>query len=116
PDAQGVDVYFNGTIAYKNLLYRSLSNWLAVDPGTYSIAVVPNGESVSSTAFAPVDVRAESGSWKTVAIVGSSNSKTLQAAVITEDYRDLLPSTGGFTFFNALEGSAPVNLVRSGAV
>jgi len=116
PDAPAVDVYFNGSIAYKKLIYQSISNWLAVDPGTYSIAVVPNGQSVSSTAFAPVDVSAESGAWKTVAIVGSADSGTLQAAVITEDYSDLLPSTGGFTFFNALEGSAPVNLVRSGAV
>ncbi|MEO8391674.1 MAG: DUF4397 domain-containing protein [Chloroflexota bacterium] len=116
PDAPAVDVYFNGSIAYKKLIYQSMSNWLAVDPGTYSIAVVPNGESVSSTAFAPVDVSAESGTWKTVAIVGSADSKTLQAAVITEDYSDLLPSTGGFTFFNAVEGSDPVNLVKAGVV
>jgi len=111
-----VDVYFNGSIAYKNLIYRSISNWLAVDPGTYNISVVPTGESASSTAFTPVNVTAESGTWQTVAIVGSAKNSTLQAAVITEDYSDLLPSTGGFTFFNALEGSSPVNLVRNNAV
>jgi len=116
PDEPAVDVYFNGSIAFKNLTYPSVSAWVAVDPGTYSVAVVPTGESASSTAFTPVDVSAESGTWKTVAIVGSANNSTLQAAVITEDYSDLLPSTGGFTFFNALEGSAPVNLVRNNAV
>src|SRR5215217_2861455 len=28
PDAEGVDIYFNGSIAYKNLIYPSVSAWV----------------------------------------------------------------------------------------
>ncbi len=53
-----------------------------------------------------------SDSWQTVVLVGAGLSGTLQATTITEDYRDTMPSTGGFTFVNALEGSQPVNVMR----
>jgi len=116
PDAPAVDVYFNGTLAFSNLTYPSASDWMAVDPGTVSVAVVPTGESASSTVFAPASVSADAGTWKTVAIIGSSANKTLQAVAITEDYSKLLPSTGGLTFVDAVEGSKPVNLVKAGVV
>ncbi|HVU11309.1 MAG TPA: DUF4397 domain-containing protein [Phototrophicaceae bacterium] len=113
PDAPAIDVYVNGTLAVKNLTYPSISEWIAFDPGSESISVTATGDSTGSTVFAPTSVSASAGTWQTVAVVGSASSKTLQAAVVTEDYGQLLPSTGGFTFLNAVVGSDPVNLVKA---
>jgi uncharacterized surface protein with fasciclin (FAS1) repeats len=49
-------------------------------------------------------------------VVGSAESGTLSGAVISEDYQDLLPGTGGFTFFHGLEGAPAVNLIRNDVV
>lgn len=116
PDAESVDVYLNGSVAVRNLKYPSVSRWFAVDPGTYSLAVAPSGQSVDDTVFAPVDVTASADTWQTVVVIGSAESGTLQASVIPEDYSDLMPSTGGLTFVNALEGSPNVNFVRGDVV
>jgi hypothetical protein len=116
PDAASVDAYLNGNIAVRNLNYPSASRWFAVDPGTYTMAVAASGQTANDTLIDPFDVTASAGTWQTVAVIGSTASGTLQASVIAEDYSDLLPSTGSFTFVNALEGSPPVNLVRDGVV
>ena len=55
-------------------------------------------------------------SWQTVALIGSTGSGTLSAALVAEAYPDLLPGTGGFTFLHALEGAPAVNLVRDNVV
>ncbi len=114
PNASGIDVYVNGSLTVQNLTYPSVSEWIAVDPGTQTLSFADEGQSPSSGAVAPVDVSASSGTWQTVAVIGSSSS--LQTTVVPEDYSDLKPSTGGFTFVNAVEGSDPVNVVRGDAV
>ncbi len=116
PDAPAIDVYVNGTLTIKNLTYPSISEWIAFNPGSESISVSATGDSSSKTVFAPTSVSASAGTWQTVAVVGSASSKTLQAVAVTEDYGQLLPSTGGLTFFNAVVGSDPVNLVKDKVV
>ncbi len=107
-----VDAYLNDTLTVGSLTFPSVSEWIPLTPGSYTITVAPSGEAASAATFAPLTVSAAANTWQTVAIIGAGGG--LQASVISEDYRELLPSTGGFTFFNALEGSAPVNLMRDG--
>jgi len=113
PDSGSVDAYLNDTRAVGRLTFPSVSEWIPVAPGKYSINVKASGDA-TSPAFTPVTVNAAANTWQTIAIVPAGAG--LQAAVISEDYSELLPSTGGFTFFNALEGSAPINLVRGNVV
>lgn|GEM_PF-795129 len=116
PDMPTVDVYFNDTLAITGLMYLNASAWIPLAPASYSVAVVPTGGSVGEALTVPFDASASAGTWQTVALVGSAENGTLHGALIGEDYSDLLPGTGGFTFINAVEGETPVNLVRDGVV
>ena len=115
-DAPAVDVYIDGNLALSDLNFRDATPWMAFAPATYSVSVVPSGSAASETAAAPIDVSVSGGTWQTVAIIGSAENGTLQGIVFSEDYSELLPGTGGFTFFHALEGVSPVNLVRDDVV
>lgn len=116
PDAPTVDVYFNGNLAITGLSSLNASAWIPLAPASYSIAVVPSGGAVEDAMIPPFDAGASAGTWQTVTLVGSAANGTLHGAVIGEDYSELLPGTGGFTFVNALEGSSPVNLIRDDVV
>jgi uncharacterized surface protein with fasciclin (FAS1) repeats len=113
PDAPAVDIYVNGELAVRNLSYPQVSGWFTVAPGTYNIAVTAADADVSNTLIPAVSISASGDTWQTVAATGSVNSGTLTTTLIPEDYSDLMPGTGGFTFFNALEGGPIVNFVRN---
>jgi len=113
PDTQWFDVSINGTPTVLRLPYPGVTEWIPVTPGSVTVDAT-----ISDTGAAvnPVSVETPGGSWTTIAIVGSSANNTLQITPFVEDYSDLLPSTGGFTFFNALEGSPAINLVKDDVV
>jgi hypothetical protein len=92
------------------LPFPSVTEWIPVTPG--SVSVGANLSDNTSAAVAPLSVETPAGTWTTVAIVGSSANGTLQATSFVEDYSDLLPSTNGFTFFNAVEGSPALSLIK----
>lgn len=116
PDAGSVDIYLNGTVAAQAVTFPSISDWLPVTPGTYTVTASNNGQMASDTLFTPVDVPVSAGTWQTVAVIGSAMDGSLQTSVIPEDYSDLNPGTGGLTFVNALAGSSTVNLTRGDVV
>jgi uncharacterized surface protein with fasciclin (FAS1) repeats len=114
PDGGTLDAFFNDTLTVSGLTFPSVSEWIPVTPGSYTISAAASGQDASSAGgnFAPLTVSAAANTWQTIAIIPAGTG--LQAVSFSEDYRDLLPSTNGFTFFNALEGSAPINLMRDG--
>jgi uncharacterized surface protein with fasciclin (FAS1) repeats len=116
PETPTVDVYLNDMLAITGLTYLNASAWIPLTPESYSVAVVPTGGSVSEALIPAFEVSASAGTWQTVALVGSVANGTLHGALIGEDYSELLPGTGGFTFINAVEGEAPVNLIRDDVV
>jgi uncharacterized surface protein with fasciclin (FAS1) repeats len=116
PETPTVDVYLNDMLAITGLTYLNASAWIPLTPESYSVAVVPTGGSVSEALIPAFEVSASAGTWHTVALVGSVANGTLHGALIGEDYSELLPGTGGFTFINAVEGEAPVNLIRDDVV
>ena len=116
PDAADADVYFNGTLAVKTMKFPSVSQWITVQPGTYTVVIAPSGQPASAAIIAPINLSMGGDTWQTVAIIGSTSSGTLNAALVAEAYPDLLPGTSGFTFLHALEGGPAVNLVRDNVV
>ena len=85
-----VDVYvnglpaFNGGFAQQGITVNGFSGWLYVTPGTYSVALVPHGETLAQAIFAPVNVKAEAGHRYTVAEVGQVIDKDVRPLVIDE--------------------------------
>lgn len=113
PDAQWLDISLNGTPTVLRLPYPSVTEWIPVTPGSVTVdASISDG----GAAVPGVSVETPGGAWTTVAIVGSSMNGTLQVVPFVEDYSDLLPSTGGLTFFNALEGSPELSFVKDDVV
>ncbi len=110
-DQENVDVYIDNVLLFKDLKYPSVSKLIAVEPGTHSVIVSWTGHPVSDSVI-DINVSVSAGTAQTVAIIGSSDNITLNTALISEDYSDLLPGTGGFTFFNAVRNSPAVNVDR----
>ncbi|MEA4833475.1 MAG: DUF4397 domain-containing protein [Oscillospiraceae bacterium] len=44
PDAPAVDIYANGNLIAKNLVYKQLTDYVAVKPNEYTIQVYPAGQ------------------------------------------------------------------------
>jgi len=116
PDTTGVDIYFNDTLAVKNMTFPGVSQWITVQPGTDTVVITPSGQPTSAAILAPIPLAMNGDSWQTVALIGSASSGTLKAALVVEAYTDLLPGTGGFTFLHALERAPAVNLMRDNVV
>jgi uncharacterized surface protein with fasciclin (FAS1) repeats len=90
--------------------FPELSGWTSVDAGSYQVSV--SGD--DGAALAQADVSLEAGTWRTLALVGSSESGTLMLHEIVEDYSELNPGTGGLTVFMALDSDVMVNFNRDG--
>ena len=114
-DAPAVDVYVNGAVTEgSELAFGSVSEWMEVPLGVASIALAPAGTSLDEAAVGPVDVTLASGSWVTVAAVGSAANGTLTAQPIVEDFSTLPNGQARITFFHAIEGAPAVDVLAAG--
>lgn len=112
-DAGEVDVYIDGEVTLSGVAFGTVSNWMLVPAGTYSIAVSPAGTSVDEAVIGPVDVTAAPDSWYTVAAIGTATSDVaeLTAQVIEEDYSPIELGQTRVTVFHAIPNANPVSLV-----
>jgi uncharacterized surface protein with fasciclin (FAS1) repeats len=115
PDAPAADVYINGEVTdATELAFGSVSEWMEVPLGVASIALAPAGTSLDEAAVGPVDVTLSSGSWTTVAAVGSSENGTLTAQAVSEDFSAIPDGQARITFFHAIEGAPAVDVLTGG--
>lgn len=90
-ESEAVDIYVDGDIALLGSPRRELSNvpvgWVTgfqyLKPGSYSVAVVPTGESIDE-AMISEDVTLESGHRYTVAVMGQKEDASFTPLVIDE--------------------------------
>ncbi len=109
-DAGDVDVYADGDAILTDFEFGTVSDWLALPAGTYSVAVAPAGTSVDEAVIGPLDVTLESDSWYTVAAIGLAGDETLTAQVIEEDYSDITLGETRLTVFHAIPNAQPVTV------
>jgi uncharacterized surface protein with fasciclin (FAS1) repeats len=115
PDAPAVDVYVNGELQdeWTNLAFPDVSDWFTVpSDSSVVIDVAPTGTSANDAVINGIQLDLVPSAWITAAVIGSAENGTLMLDVFQEDYSELLPGTGGITFYNAIEGSNPVNIIR----
>ncbi|MEP6988333.1 MAG: DUF4397 domain-containing protein [Chloroflexota bacterium] len=108
PDTPAVDIFVNGApSAIKALQYKSITDWIELDPGNYTLSALPKG-GIRSGVF---DLKADS--WVTVAAVGSLKDNTLKLVAIDEDHSPIAKGHARITIFHGIEGAPAVD-VRSG--
>jgi uncharacterized surface protein with fasciclin (FAS1) repeats len=88
--APATDVYvngmpaFNGGVVQDNIATGRYSGFLYVNPGTYSIALVPHGGTLDQALFPPEDIKVEAGHRYTVAAIGQLADKNVHPLVVDE--------------------------------
>ena len=114
-DAPAVDIYVNGDVAIESLAFPDVTDWVELAEGEYDIAVAPAGTSLDDAVIGPATFNLVSGTWITVAAIGSVEAGTLAPNVLVEDYA-ALPDDGfaRISVAHAIEGAPAVNIEADG--
>jgi Domain of unknown function (DUF4397) len=87
PRAPTVDVYLNGEKTFKNLPFRTVTDYLSVPDGDYNIAVYAAGET-SNPILEAKDVMLEKGNF-TITAAGFGPTKSINPVVLRDDLEPL---------------------------
>jgi hypothetical protein len=88
PDAPAVDVFVGGDPVLEDVPFKTVSDYLELDPGSYDVAVAPAGAGADA-AVIDTDVTVEGGTDYTVAATG--RLADIQATVLVDDNDDDFP-------------------------
>lgn len=109
PGAGALDVYINGQLSdVRGLGYPTLSEWISIAPGTYTISFTITG--TTEPLNEPITLDLASNQWVTVAGIGEVLRGTFTAQPIEEDYTLLSPSEARVTLFHAMPSEPPIDL------
>ena len=103
PGAPPVDVYANGSQIAKNLMYKQLTDYVAVKPGDYSIQVFPAGQKTTPVLNAKLTIPPQSS--LTVAAIGKLPD--IRLLPIMEVYMPMVDKRGSYVRFAHLSPNAP---------
>ena len=112
-DAGEVDIYLNADdelIMQDTFEFGDVSDWQAVDPGSYSVVVVPF-EGELEDAILEDDLDLEAGDWITVAAIGEVEKETIALQVLVEDYSGLDSFQSRLSVFHAVPNYDPINVI-----
>lgn len=112
-DAGEVDIYLNADddlILQETFEFGDVSDWVEVDPGEYSAAVVPF-EGELEDAILEADLELEAGDWITVAAIGEVEKETVALQVLVEDYSSLDSFQSRLSVFHAVPNYDPINVI-----
>ncbi|WP_177197499.1 DUF4397 domain-containing protein [Halogranum rubrum] len=82
PDTAGVDVYLDDDRAFDNVTFGNVSEYASLQPGTYDVAITPNGEE-RSAALVDETLTVKRGEDYTVLATGFSDD--IQPLVLTDE-------------------------------
>ena len=110
----------NGDRVQQNIAAGLFSGFLYVKPGTYSIALVPDGGTLDQALFKPVDVKAEAGHRYTVAAMGQLADKDIHPLVVDETSLEASVSVGSSDFvtidINNMKGADTITEMADGKI
>lgn len=111
-DASDVDIYINADdseIHQETYDFGDVSDWIEVDPDTYSIAVVP-AEGEIEDAVLEAERELEAGDWVTFAAIGEVEKETISLQALEEDYSELGAFQSRLSVFHAVPNYDPINV------
>ncbi|MDQ7033365.1 MAG: fasciclin domain-containing protein [Anaerolineae bacterium] len=112
PDTDAVDVYIDDRLLFEDVDFRDVSRFVALQSGTYNLALVPTSLSLEDSILDLVDIRVADGEFITISAIGSVTNETLDIAVINEDYSELPDDMSRFTVYNALEDDTAIDVLE----
>lgn len=115
PDTPAVDVFVDGEAAIEGLEFPSITDWIELPAGTYSVAVAPAGAGIEEAAIGPADFDLPAGAYITVAAIGSLEGETLTAQVLVEDYSEIAEGNARVSVFHAIEDAPAVDVWANGS-
>ncbi|RFU61711.1 DUF4397 domain-containing protein [Bacillus sp. V59.32b] len=75
PDGPNVDIFINDLRAFKDIPYKTLSNYLSVPAGNYQIDIYPTGEMISALLSYKLKIKSET--FYTLAAAGAADNLRL---------------------------------------
>lgn len=88
PDAPAVDVLVNGNAAFTNAPFKGVTNYAALDAGSYGVAVVPTGQTSPQVISATLNLEAD----KDYTVVALGRLADIEPLVLTDN--NALPAEG----------------------
>lgn len=88
PDAPAVDVLVNGSAAFTNAAFKGVTNYASLDAGSYSVAVVPAGQTAPQVISATLPLDA----GKDYTVVALGKLANIEPLVLTDN--NTLPAAG----------------------
>ena len=107
-------VYVNGRLQLKGVPFKTVSDYLKVEPGKFTAEVREAGEPASSPPVIAATVELEAGKAYTVAVFGQLTS--VKAALLTDDMSRPGASRSKVRLIQAIPGEGAVDLVSGGDV
>lgn len=83
-DGPTVDVYVNDAVAMGDVEAASITDFMEVEPGTYSISAAPAGESMETAIIAPMDITVEAGHRYSVVVMGQAADNSISSQLLDE--------------------------------
>lgn len=114
PDAGAVDIYVEGEVAVADLEYPTVTDFLTLPAGTYTIAVAPAGTSLEDAVIGPAEFDLPADAFITVAAVGTVADGTLAPAVTVNDFSPVAAGNARVTVFHAIADAPAVDVLADG--
>jgi hypothetical protein len=114
PDAPAVDVLVNGSAVLKDVTFKTVSDYLMVDAGTYTISINQAG---TATELLTIDAAVKAGQAYTVAAIGTLDAADTEAPRLTAYVDDPVASsdTAKLRVIHASPTTPPVDVNLKGA-
>jgi uncharacterized surface protein with fasciclin (FAS1) repeats len=113
PDGGPVDVAIDGNKILEGVTFGTISDWLPVVDGVYTIEVFAAGE---SEPFRTVTTRVPGGAHITVAARGLAGVNTFALQFIPEDFSPIADGQARVTVFHAIQNAPAVDVRANGRV
>ena len=105
PDETALDIYIDEEERFTQLEYASLSGFISLRPGTYSLAIVPTGDDLDEAITADVDIVLDDGDFALLTLLPSSDDEITQT-LIPLDVPDIDDEAHLFVLHAVQAGSA----------
>lgn len=123
-DSPNIDMLVNGEIAVNGGVVQAdlfpgyIGGYLYLEPGSYSVAVVPTGEDVGEALIGPLDMSLEAGHRYTLAMMGQIEDESIEplmlddTAILQESRTD--PEQFTIIFLNNVAGTTTIDFDKEG--
>ncbi|NGM70396.1 DUF4397 domain-containing protein [Natronolimnobius sp. AArcel1] len=111
PDAPTIDIYVDGERVREDISYGTVTDYRDLEPGTYSVQVVPTGEDPSEAVLEETDEIDDADS--TLAVVGevAAENQPLEALFLDDDNSPVDPGTARVRVLHASPDAPAVDVV-----